>query len=637
MSTAQMARLHIRRWCCALVSGIALAGCADDFSDEAFGVLDLAPLYEENAFVAGKADPGVDLPPQIDPQAGFVDGQEAGAAAEYYDFGIVPFMVDPKTLTPVAVRVAPMYFFFTPDGLPLFSRPVREKRDHVDSMPGGKDTRNPNPEDRCASGAETTQACKDYKKTPYPGRFRPPLVDPDRRSADHQRPIVDVTPADLSGTRVQYTGLWQIVEVTVPRGYDPDAIKHAGTLEQAVNSGKFKRRKTDKVINCPLLDERTYVSSGVSDNSIFRPRIELWYRRKLTFCYLAHGWETLGNVAGELYHAGQDASRIDTFDVSRIALGDGPGASTQLVVPVRRAYSPAIYTEDPNFGTPRITRLSDNIVTAAVPRHYSNDPPGYTPMKWMFDFKVAENYGDVSSRLGKIVTSLMGFDFSNAVAQRRSNGGVVLKNLVTRGALVKCVLPRIMKGPLNNSREVCGVQLFDAAGGETTIDSSHDLACNAVGLECNQETCTCDVPEVKYGQSCGPGIARCQASEYDLGNALACYPPWGGNCYKQCNRRLRNAHEMENEGKKPWEALDSRCGDVPGYRCFNYGFPPLGGICLRGCNTEIIDPVTRLPDAAQCSAQGQVEGKPRDLGEGQTCQDLGRLQICAWPDGYTPN
>ncbi len=590
---------------------LGVAGCDDQFSDEQFGVLDLSSIYDGGS----PSDPAAGLPRQLDPVPGFIDGERA----EYYDFGFVTAIRDPKTLTPTAVRVADMYFFFTRDRLPLFSRPVREQRDLSDSMPGGLNTLNPNPVDDAAE-----------KKKPYPGRRRKPLVDPMRGVADYQRPIVDVTPANTSSAGPPYSGLWRVVEILAPGGYVPDSIKHADTLARAVASGNFKKRVTDKVINCPMIDERTYVPTGVSARDIFRPRIELWYRRKLAFCFLANGWETLGNEQGVPYLAGQDDARIDTFDVSRLKIVVGGTQSTQIIVPVTKAYVPAVYTEDVFGDVAAITPVPENFLSRDRPRHLASDPPGYSPIRWMFDFRVYDNY-EVES-----IKSVGEAILARTVAQR-AGGRYVVKNVSTRGGLVKCSLPRVPLTINGRNVEQCGIRVTGKDGITPITDPSGDEACKRIGLECNKETCYCDAPVVQYAQACGPGVGRCIAERGDRENAAVCFPASGGFCYKQCQSRTTNTFAQENEGKKAYETLDSRCDGLPGYRCFGYFVLPNFGICLKNCDPNIIDLKTRQPDPLQCRAKGTVDGEMRELGEGQICQDLGNLQICGWPDGYTPN
>lgn len=617
--------------------GFAGSGCEEEFSDEPFSVLDLVSVYDGGT----RNDPAGGLPTSIDPSYGFLEGEYA----QYYDFGFVPYQQDSRKREPTHVVPAPMYFFFDRKETPLFSRPVREERTATDWMRGGKRPLNPNPQDFCAAATKAGTPCSPddlarnrmEKERPYPVRHRDVLVDPVRQSPEYQRPIVDVTPADREAGGPQYTGLWEIVEIVAPSGYDPDAIKHAGTLAKAVASGKFKRRATGKVINCPMIDERTFVTPGVTDLRTPRPRVELWYRRKLAFCFLADGWETLGNQNGELYFANQDHDRLDTFDVERLQLGQGKTATTRVVVPVGRAYLPTIYTNDGSgFNPPQMTTVADNIISAGRPRRFPDDPPGYTPIRWLFEMPVPSDY-----RWGGL-KRFDEVDLSHVVPRGAAAGQAALvHNLPVRGALVACSpdTPRHQKGnqDIPSQRwEECGKLIDRSAQGQPPlIDPSGDPVCNKLGLECNRFSCYCEEKIVRYGERCAPAVAQCDGPPRTDAAALAkaaedpfaplgygCFPSFGGHCYKVCDSRATNTFAEQNMGKKATQLRDSRCDGVPGYSCY--------GFCLRNCDQNVTN-------VDQCSAKITVESAgmsmERDVGAGQTCQDWG-VQVCTWPESY---
>jgi hypothetical protein len=614
-----MKRSHLALPGLLLTMGVAsggVVGCEDEFSDEQFGVLDLASFYDGGS----QANPAAGIPAQLEANPGFLEGQ----GAEYYDFGFVPTVVDPVTGIPSAVRVQPMYFFFTQGvDVPLFSRPVRELRGGADWMRGGKDVLNPNPKDFC-EGAADQVACKELneleKKKSYPLRRRDPLVDSNRGVDDYQRPLIDLSPFDSGGPATEYTGLWEIIEVSTPADYEPDSIKHVATLQKAVAAGDFKLRPTGKVINCPLIDERTYVNRGMTSRRIFRPRIELWYRRLLTYCFLANGWETLGNENGALYFANSDDQRIDTFDVSRITLGEGPNASQRAVVPVGRAYEPAIIVDDQSFvNDPVITRVAYNLITDARPRHTAADPPGYTPMRWMFDVPAPDDY---ESGAWKSVNDL---DLTNAIARRLSVVSPIVKNVPTRGVAIPCSYEKL---PLSGQ---CGKTEAQDARGIYVADPKGDPQCNAERdpfnpkdppLECNPDTCFCDAPFVGYGEACGPGQAQCRRDPDAFAeDGYRCFPPWGGFCQKSCLGA--NSKSMENMGKEPTKWVDSRCPGSPGYICYT----PLA-TCIKLCDQNV-------SDLKQCSVEAPVGMETREIQEGQICQDYG-LHVCTWPDTWEP-
>jgi hypothetical protein len=599
------------------VASAGVAGCEDEFSDEKFGVLDLASYYDGGT----QANPAAGIPAQIEANPGYL----AGDTAEYYDFGLVPTVVEPTTGVPTAVRVQAMYFFFNDQERPLFSPPVRELRNGVDWIRGGHDVLNPNPKDFC-QGASDQVACKELnegeKLKSYPLRRRDPLLDPDRgNSDDYQRPLIDLSPRDRGGPATEYTGLWEIVEVIAPPGYDPDSIKHVATLQKGVTAGKFRMRGTGKVINCPLVDERTYVNRGMTSRRIFRPRIELWYRRLLAYCFLANGWETLGREDGVRYWANSDDQRLDTFDVNRLQLGDGPNATQRVLVPVGRAYEPAVIVDDQSFiNMPMVTRVAYNIITSSRPRHSPGDPPGYTPMRWMFDIPAPEDY---ESGTWKSEADL---DLTNAIARRRGTVTPTVKNLPTRGVAIPCSFERLERSGQ------CGRTEAANASGVYVADAKGDPACNAerdpfnpkdLPLECNPDTCFCDAPFVGYGQACGPGVAQCQPDGDSFSpDGYSCFPPWGGFCQKACVGA--NSRASENQGKEPNLWVDSRCGGASGYICLATPFPT----CIKLCDQNVSDPL-------QCSVNTQVGDETRDIQAGQTCQDYG-LHVCSWPDTWEP-
>jgi hypothetical protein len=586
------------------------AGCKEDLSDQQFGVLDLASVYDGGS----TANPAAGVPERIAPLVGYLDGERA----QYYDFGNVPAKRNPLTGEPLSVAVNPIYFFFDTGGRPLFSTSVRETRDGTDWMRGGIGVLNPNPIDFCAGVPADKQGdCKKRndaeRKKPYGVRARDVLKDKARGdTADYQRPIVDAAPGD-GGV---YTGLWEVYEVVVADGYVPDSVKHKGTMDRAIAAHKMTAQSTQKVINCPIVDERTAVTQGVTERGIPHPRIELWYRRQLTFCYLANGWETIGNQDGTLIHAGNDGQRVDTFDVEHLVVGN----QTRLVVPISRAYIPTVLTTDQGVADPTVTHVADNILSRGRPKHVQSDPPGYSPIRWVWDLEVESSYvvGSLND-VGKI-------DLTNA-----STNGLV-KNIPMRGIGLRCSFPMDKThNPIRPGFWECGhlAQNPKDPTGPQVLVSTGDPTCNAIGLECNRDTCYCDVPLVGYGEACGPDIAEC---DHHIGGGGDDFNELGYTCllnfcYMRCDPTTPNTHQNENVGKKATEFLDSNCKSLPGYRCLGYESRH-SGICVKLCDSNVNDP-------KQCSATTQVDMMSKDIGAGQVCQDLG-IEVCSWPDGFTP-
>jgi hypothetical protein len=156
-------------------------------------------------------------------------------------------------------------------------------------------------------------------------------------------------------------------------------------------------------------------------------------------------------------------------------------------------------------------------------------------------------------------------------------------------------------------------------------DARDDPECTKSGLECNKDTCYCEAPFVGYGQACGPGIAQCSPDKDAFSEVgYLCFPPSGGFCYLKCDTSKPNARASENMGKKPTEAVDTRCNGLTGYACLGTGTGP---ICLKLCDTNVTA-------TNQCSTTATLETDPEDIGKEQLCQDLG-LEVCTWPDSYT--
>ncbi len=593
------------------ISTLFLAACDEKYHDDAFGVLELEKGGEGRARVAS-------VPESIDPQKGW----EKGVQAEYYDFGPVATFVSGETGFPTAARVNEMYFFFTKEGRPLMAPPLREKRDGTDHIRGGHDVRNVNPKDFCAVTGADLVGCNalnvEARRRPYADRFREFVADPFRAgSRDYQRPIIDVTPAD-NGAAL-YTGLWEVVAIFVPDGYDPDAIKHKKTVDRAVNSGDFRRESTNRVINCPLLDERTDVPPGVTDRATFHPLIEVWYRRKLSFCYLANGWQTLGNANGDRYtslEVKDIKTALDTFDVSKTLVGSGKAEKQILLVPVGKAYVPNVFFSDNKDG------FSESLIGNQVLATGRPGAPGYTPIRWMWDVIVQ----------GEFVSDAFRDEAELDADQLYPRSPIVVHNLATRGVAVPCSLPRLLRP---NERgviaEQCGVKkMVDV---KEVVDASGDPACMKLGLECNKDTCFCDNPPVGFGQRCGSSIARCSEEKDEISEkGYTCFPSRLGFCYVGCAPREKNALDKQNEGREPQDFVDSRCGARAGYSCLSVG---ARGICLKFCDENILDTETYK----QCKAEAEITNpittmkESVDLGQGQMCQNFG-VQICAWPDDF---
>jgi hypothetical protein len=496
---------------------LSLVGCGEtDLSDEYYGTIDLGPYFYDGS---SASDPYKGLPRNLTPQKGW----NSGLRAEYYDFGLVNHVKKRSAAgatlkEPDYAYVNPMYFFFDAGGKPLFSKPIYDGRTGIWHMRGGKDVLNPNPNGAPSGGTGRNS----YYAVPYSVRVRSTVKDRDRGNVDdYQRPIIDTLHNDS-----RYTGLWEIVEIKVQdSAYEPDAIKSAKTLKEGIESGKLIERKTTKVIDCPVLDDRTYVTPSAMAYDIPRPRIEVWYRTKLGSCYLIHGFEALGEVRPEdgnatpsrnpanivLFRAGS-GDRVDTFDVIRYSIGDSRNQVTTVVVPVMKLYTPkvTISTLNPSKDKYDLRYFGDDL-SAARPRHFPWDAPGYSPIVWHWDVEVRQDPPYVPGTF-KTLESV-----DPALVKARDAGDPVwTRNYPVLGAAIPC-----------------GTRF---EGGKA-VEDVEDRICAPLGLKCNLtpdiDVATtdpppgknivdmlldreggprCDVPTAAYGMYCAPGVARCETN-----------------------------------------------------------------------------------------------------------------------------
>jgi hypothetical protein len=653
-----------------ILSSLGLVGCGEDeLSDEAYGFLDLAPYFFDgstpNAPTAG-------LPKNLSPQRGWMGNRRA----EYYDFGLVNIVrkrSDNKI--PDYAVVNPMYFFYKENGEPLFSKPIYEERTGLWHIRGGRNVRNPNPLPNA------------NKKIPYSVRQRDQL-------GDFQRPIIDRINQNTS----EYTGLWEIVEVTVPPGYVPDAIKHAETLQKGVDAGTFRLNPTQVVINCPLVDDRTYVTPSAMAYGNPTPRIEVWYRTKMGSCYLVNGFESLGfleNDEPQLYPAGS-VDRLDTFDVTRYTIGEGNGAVTTVVAPVGFVYIPRVRVlgQDPAAGELDI-RYANEALSDALPRRSYMDPPGYKPIRWLWDITVPQ---DPPFEPGTF-KALDGIDPARLI--KRGGDVPFTRNYPIIGVARDCT-----------TNDQCnGISANPKISYTCNKNPALDLALNDAppGLKAEdlirirEGGPRCDVRAVGLGEACAPGISRCEPmvakadptvanfpeskgnpkflddyipstyteamwkegvpppavpgvmKEAKVLGGYSCHPFPTGYCHFRCDGDLsaggtgRYVQKEVNFEVGPQRTptkelvrfnLDARCGDLPGYSCLNpnqpRNNPTRNRVCLRTCNTN--RPETWNQQV--CNSPVETEIAPGvgygDIAKGTTCLNRNNVTGCIWDPAFEP-
>lgn len=592
------------------LSSLLLGACGNDLADGDFGGVDLLPFFHDSESNSP--------PVSYKKTKGFLDGR----AVEFFDFGWSASLKDtpdedrrkllglePGDRIPKVAPVNPMYFFFDNKGNPMFSAPVREKKTGAFFMRGGPNVKDPNP------------SAKAVKNVAYLVRERDALNDPLRNTADYQRPIIDVILDRGKDEALQeYSGLWEFVQVTAPAGYQPDDIKSWATLEKGVIANDFKLKFSSVspsgdtellAINCPIVDSRSLVQPNISvydaqETQVPQPRVELWYRRKRIDCFLVNGWETLGRTklsatgesTYELFKASEEKSRIGVLDADVAVLGTGLAQKRRLVSPLSQMYIPRLSARDENF------YVDENFVTTgALPRRQKSDLPGYRPVRWLWNIAVSEDgypFSGDTLKEGRM-TDVRTIDDSK-LSPREG----ITRNFPLTSAVLDCTGATPDQDPCSKLGLACGPPLSD-------------------------RTRRCELPVVRYGETCGPSIANCRANtdKDDLvekwfvvdgtGSRAALMeagvsPDWLdeqerlialgtmtkriidrgdavyscladpvseiGSCYLSCDGSKANAYQNSftepekirlidgNEIEVKWP-LDSRCGGrlMPGFRC----------------------------------------------------------------------
>ena len=313
---------------------------------------------------------------------GYLEGQ----VAEYYDFGPVPSVIDPRDGMPIAVRVQPMYFFFDDKDRPLFSRPVRELRDGTDWIRGGRDVLNPNPMDFCAGKTDpielgsarrsTKRKRRSLSAAAAASRWPIRIAGRGRLPAAHRRSdSPGPGPAAPASTPV----CGRSSRSMVPPGYRPDRIKQVATLDKAIASGKYRKRAHRQGDQLPDRRRAHLRQPGHHLAPDLRPRIEIWYRRLLSTCFLANGWETLGLEDGRPFFANSDAERVDTFDVVPADRRSGPRGPARAGGAGGQAYEPASSPRTERRRQPTLTRVRQQHPVGQPAPADRGDPGGLHP------------------------------------------------------------------------------------------------------------------------------------------------------------------------------------------------------------------------------------------------------------------
>lgn len=648
---------------------LASVGCGEDLADESYGGLDLAPFFYDGS---SPGNPSAGLPGNITPIASAWEGRKA----EFYDFGLVPVRQDkpdPNTAAiygidrngsyPKFATVNPMYFFFDAQRRPLFPRPALEKRTWQFHMRGplrdGEPWLDPNPKEDAD------------RRLAYPVRERNLWTDPKRNVAEYQRPIIDVIQDDQNN----YSGLWEVTLVVAPAGYRPDSIKSYATLKKGIDAGDFRVVRTGRVVNCPVLDERTYVTPTTMDHHVPRPRVDVWYRRKLGSCYLVDGWEAIGDTRNDedddiandeyyLYNADEIEQRLNVMDTFEFKLGDGKAAVTRLFAPVSRLFVPRIEVPNQSGTVVQLRWLAGLTVDGALPRRKADDPPGYRPIRWAWDITVPT--GDPAYRVGTDTYLRAASRLDTSQITPRSS---FARNVPLLGVPVNC-----------GKNKTTGKPDVDEFGNESGNEPLDADPCPRLGLECplkgtGRKFSECSTPLRRYGEYCAPAVARCPdvVSDSDqveiafFKDVVTPQPATGdsgfichggangtGHCYFRCDGTQPNldygrsvtitAEETDDFPATNFTVfLDSRCGGekMPGFQCLPYANATSqrgGRVCLRACDPQrpIVDNerMCRVPTVQTINSD--PSGTNLDLSKDTACLSASQITGCVKDVAFEP-
>jgi hypothetical protein len=465
-------------------------------------------------------------------------------------------------------------------------------------------------------------------------------------------------------------------------------MKSMKTLQKGLDDGTFEVRRTQKVIDCPVLDDRTYVTPTAMYYGIPHPRIELWYRTKQGSCFLAEGWLTLGDMNGELYPAKSDSRRLDTFDIIRYTVGSGEGQRIAVTVPITKMYQPRMRVAGQGPSNVQL-RFGGDWLSDTLPRLTDADPKGYSPIRWMWDISVNQ---DPPYEAGTF-RDIRAVDASQIAARNSvgNNESPWTRNMPLVGRAIPCTKDddcvdrngdHIYAGPNRFGPLSCnpgpdlGLVANPVPAGTRDANGDGKLTVDDVVL-LREGGPRCDLQAVGFGQFCAPGIARCmlstagtneakvQSNGKDVGGLLGgyvCIPRSGGYCYFRCDSDAMNTSttaamtmrltypgpQMQKLEKNASYPFDSRCGSLPGFQCKNptSGPPSQARVCLRNCAAGDPDAFNVLlcgKTVAVSMTLSDKEGnnfafQDQDIMKGTVCKntDLDSTAGCTWDPAYEP-
>jgi hypothetical protein len=357
-----------------------------------------------------------------------------------------------------------------------------------------------------------------------------------------------------------------------------------------------------------------------------QPRVELWYRTKLGYCYLANGLQMIAELGDR---DARDPGNIDlfkyqdeliptwdSFDVIRYSVGEGANKVELVEALVNKLYVPrstvtvmrgTAATQDYRYGT-------DDVVSAA-PRIFPEDPPGYSPIVWLHDVVVPADPPYVFGSYKQLS------DIDPAKITPRDTATTVwTKNFPMAGYASKCVTDAQCPafGMKCNNLPAPDVAAGDLPSG---ISSLPDLMIQREGGP------RCDVPAVGFGEYCAPAVARCeshvlgpQETNTILTKSAVAGPAW--SVHAALDRTIASTDPMVTQAMKDAAAATKQSwvdrgypADLSGKGYFCQPNGSAGGYCYVRCDSGASAGTT--PAAAKLSKMVTVAADPRRPGLGE--------------------
>jgi hypothetical protein len=300
---------------------------------------------------------------------------------------------------------------------------------------------------------------------------------------------------------------------------------------------------------------------------------------------------------------------LDTFDVIRYSVGEGNNKVDLIEALVSKLYTPKMTLTVMRPGTATTDqRLGLDDVITALPRHFPQDPPGYSPIVWLHDVTVPQDPPYVWGSFKKLS------DIDPAKISPRDTATTVwTKNFPVAGVASKCTAG----GDCGAFGMTCN-NLPDVELATGDVPSGKNLADVMIEREGGPR---CDVPPVGFGEFCAPAVARCethvtaeQEKDTILGKTAVAGPAFA--VHAALDRTIASTDPMVTQAMKDAAAATKKSWVDRGYPADlsgrGYACQPntsTGGYCYVRCDGGAA--AGTAPAATRLKKMITVEADPR--------------------------